>query len=141
MAASISGIDHVAITVSDLDATCAFYQRVLDAEILYDHQVDGRSAVRGIKIGGVVFNIHQAGNGIELVAKRPTPGSADVCLRWGGEIADAEAMLAAHWVTVREGPVPRVSADGRPGQSVYFLDPDGNLVELLAEDPTGATRT
>ncbi|WP_174275258.1 VOC family protein [Sphingomonas bacterium] len=131
---AVTGIDHVAITVADIDETCAFYTRVLDADVFMDHKIDGRTAVRGIRIGGAMLNVHRQGNGIDLVARLPTPGSADLCFRWGGDIASAKAMLAEAGVPLREGPVPRTSSRGVRGQSVYFLDPDGNLIELLAED-------
>lgn len=130
----IASIDHVAITVADIEETCGFYARVLGAEVLFDHQVAGRSAVRGVRIGGAMINVHQQGNGIELVARVPTPGSADLCFRWDGPIAGAIEHLANAGVPLREGPVPRSSGRGVPGQSVYFVDPDGNLIELLAEN-------
>jgi catechol 2,3-dioxygenase-like lactoylglutathione lyase family enzyme len=50
---------------------------------------------------------------------------------WDGPIEAAAAHLAAHAVEVEEGPVPRHGARG-PGTSVYFLDPDGSLLEFLS---------
>ena len=138
--AAVTGIDHVAITVADVDATYAFYARTLDAQVVLDHKVDGRIAVRGIRIGAAMLNVHQEGNGIALVARLPTPGSADICFRWGGDIASAQARLAAAGVPLGEGPVPRTSSQEVRGQSVYFLDPDGNLIELLAENIEGEGR-
>ena len=130
---AVVGFDHVAITAADIDRTCAFYERVLDAHVTADHKMDGRTVVRTVKVGGAMLNIHQQGNGIDLVAKAPTPGSADLCFRWGGDIASAGQRLAEAGVPLREGPVPRNSSAGVRGASVYFLDPDGNLIELLAE--------
>jgi catechol 2,3-dioxygenase-like lactoylglutathione lyase family enzyme len=88
--------------------------------------------VRQIALGGALLSIHQAGNGIELVAKQPTVGSADICFRWDGGIDGAVALLREHGVEIVEGPVPRRTADGLPSQSVYFRDPDANLIELMA---------
>jgi catechol 2,3-dioxygenase-like lactoylglutathione lyase family enzyme len=133
MRSAVAGIDHVAITVVDIDAACAFYTQALGAEIVMDHRIGGRSAVRGVRIGGAMLNIHQHGNGMDLVARAPTPGSVDLCLRWDGDIASAEARLAEAGICLRDGPLPRMSSRGILGQSVYFLDPDGNLIELLAE--------
>jgi hypothetical protein len=59
--------------------------------------------VRSINIGGAAMNIHQRGNGIWLVARQPTPGSADFCFRWAGTAEDAEAYLRAKGVEVIEG--------------------------------------
>jgi catechol 2,3-dioxygenase-like lactoylglutathione lyase family enzyme len=129
------GVDHVAITVADVDATCAFYQRLFGAAVVRDHQREGRTTVRAIHVGGgVQLSVHQAGNGVELVARRPTPGSADLCFRWAGTIDEAEGLLRRHAVTIIDGPSPRQTSDGRASQSVYFLDPDGNLIELMAAD-------
>jgi catechol 2,3-dioxygenase-like lactoylglutathione lyase family enzyme len=129
----LDGIDHVAITVADLEATCAFYERLFGAEIMNDYAPAGRPAVRVLRLGGGArLSVHQYGNGVDLVARRPTPGSADICFRWGGTIAQAAAHLADHDLVIVEGPSPRQMIDGRPAQSVYFRDPDGNLIELMA---------
>lgn len=128
----IQGIDHVAITVADLDAACEFYERVLGARIAEEYEIGGRIAVRRVAFGNAILNVHQEGNGVDLVARQPLPGSTDICFRWSGTIAAAEAMLAAHGVAVIEGPVARTTADDLPSQSVYFRDLDGNLIELMA---------
>lgn len=130
---AVAGFDHVAITVADLDATCRFYADALDAVVEETYTVEGRVVVKRVRIGGAVFNIHQQGNGIELVARHPTPGSADICLRWVGSVEEVKALLESRDVAIVEGPVPRATAENRPGASVYFLDPDGNLIELMAE--------
>ena len=129
---TVRGFDHVAITVADIEKTCDFYERVLDASVEADYQVNGKTIVRRVVIGGAVLNIHQEGNGVDLVARWPTPGSADLCFRWNGSVQDAVARLQKAGVAIRAGPVPRLSSDGTDGQSVYFFDPDGNLIELLA---------
>jgi len=132
MTSRIAGIDHVAITVTDIDRATDFYRDVLGAVQTSEYAPGGRVLVRSLTIGGCALNIHQQGNGIRLVARRPTPGSADVCFRWAGTIEQAEAHLARKGVEVIDGPAPRFSADGKPGRSVYFTDPDGNLLELMS---------
>lgn len=128
-------IDHVAITVADVERTTAFYDRLFGAEVPFDHAPDGRTLVRTVMIGGAVrINVHQQGNGIDLVADKPTPGSVDICFRFGGTIKEAEALLFGHGVEIIEGPSPRIDNEGGQAQSVYFKDPDGNLVELMAND-------
>ena len=130
----IAGIDHVAVTVSDVDKACQFYIDVLGGEQLFDHVVDGKRLVRGIRAGGAMLSVHQEGNGIDLVAKRPTVGGVDMCFRWNGGIASAQAHLAEHGVAIIEGPVKRFSNDGKPAWSVYFRDLDDNLLEFLTTD-------
>ncbi len=131
----LSMIDHVAITVADVDATHAFYARLFGAEVIRNHEIDGRLIVRAIRIGGAVqLSVHQLGNGVDLVAARPTPGSVDICFRYSGRIEQASALLQSHGVEIIDGPSPREDNQMQASQSVYFRDPDGNLVELMATD-------
>jgi catechol 2,3-dioxygenase-like lactoylglutathione lyase family enzyme len=132
----LKGIDHVAITVADVDVTCDYYDRLFGAKVVRDHKpTGGRTAVRVINIGGgVQLSVHQQGNGVELVAVKPTPGSADLCFGWGGTIEEAAAHLKRHDIVIVDGPSPRATNEGRPSKSVYFKDPDGNLIELMAAD-------
>lgn len=132
---ALGGIDHVAITVADLDATCTFYERLFGAEIMNGYAPGGRPAVRVLRLGGGArLSVHQYGNGVDLVARCPMPGSADICFRWSGTIVQAAAHLAEHEVAIVDGPSPRQTLDGRRAQSLYFRDPDGNLIELMAAD-------
>jgi catechol 2,3-dioxygenase-like lactoylglutathione lyase family enzyme len=130
----IAGVDHVVITVENIDAACTFYEQLFGARIVQERTGNGRALVRKVAVGGALLSIHQVGNGVELVAKRPTTGAADICLRWDGSIEDAVALLTGHEIAVIAGPVPRQTADGLSSQSVYFRDPDGNLLELMAAD-------
>ena len=124
-------IDHVAITVADMDLTTAFYTRLFGAEVLRDH----KPIVRALRLGGgVQLSIHQHGNGVALVALQPTPGAVDICFRIAAPIAAAMRHLGEQDIEIIDGPSPRSDNQGRPAQSVYFRDPDGNLVELMATD-------
>lgn len=134
MACAISMIDHVAVTTSHLDATSAFYCRVLDAEIVHEFVIDGALIAKQFRIGGAMLNIHQAGHGHSLVAAKPTPGAIDLCFRWSQPIATAQIHLAQAGIAIEEGPVKRRASDGREGTSVYFRDPDGNLLEFLSTE-------
>jgi len=128
-------IDHVAITVADVDATTQFYDRLFGTEVPFDHAPDGKTLVRTVIIGGAVrLNVHQLGNGIDLVADKPTPGSVDICFRISGTIEEAATLLERNGVEIIDGPSPRIDNEGNQSQSVYFKDPDGNLVELMAND-------
>jgi catechol 2,3-dioxygenase-like lactoylglutathione lyase family enzyme len=82
----VLGIDHVAFAARDLEATCAFYDRLFGARIHLDYAPAGKSLVSQIALGGALLSIHQADNGLDLVARRPTVGGADICLRWPGGI-------------------------------------------------------
>lgn len=133
---SIRGFDHWAITVSDVERTIAFYRGLFGCEVLYEELWRaGQVPIVSLRLGGNVINVHQAGKEASPHARRPTPGSGDVCFRWDGPLEAAVELLARHDVAVEEGPVPRPAADGSLGRSVYFRDPDGNLLELLSTVP------
>lgn len=132
---SVEGLDHLAITVADMDATLDFYKRVLHAHTHFEDLFrKGQCPVVLLQVGASRISVHLDASPASPHAKTPVPGSADFCMRWDGPIEAAEARLVAENVEVVEGPVPRPAADGRPGQSVYFRDPDGNLLELLSTD-------
>jgi catechol 2,3-dioxygenase-like lactoylglutathione lyase family enzyme len=132
----VAGFDHVAITVADVDATVDFYARVLGAEPLHlDRWRAGELPVALLQIGGSRVSVHPAAAPVAPHADTPTPGSADLCFRYDGPVADILATLAANDVAVVEGPVPRPASNGDRGTSVYFRDLDGNLLELLTLTP------
>jgi catechol 2,3-dioxygenase-like lactoylglutathione lyase family enzyme len=120
----IDRIDHFVLTVRDPEATCAFYSRVLGMQAITF--AGGRKA---LAFGNQKINLHQAGREFEPKAQRPTPGSGDFCLVTLVPIAEVAAHLAACGVGIVEGPVDRTGATG-PIRSVYFRDPDDNLVEV-----------
>ena len=131
----IRGIDHVAITVSDVESTVAWYARVLGANPLYLAEWRaGKIPVVILQVGASRLSVHAAASPAKPHARVPTPGSVDLCFRWSGPLADAAAQLSALGVEIEEGPVPRPAADGKLGHSIYFRDRDGNLLELLSTE-------
>ncbi|MFE6752224.1 VOC family protein [Streptomyces sp. NPDC057684] len=120
----IDRLDHLVLTVHDLDATVAFYTKVLGMEA-----VTFRGGRRALAFGHSKINLHEAGREFEPKAARPTPGSADLCLIVDEPVDRIVAELASHGVPLEEGPVERTGATG-PILSVYVRDPDDNLIEL-----------
>lgn len=120
----IAGIDHFVLTVRSLEATCAFYQRVLGMR-----RLDEPNRPTALLFGSQKINLHEAGRSFEPKAKAPTPGSGDFCLVAAVPLAEVQASLEAYGVAIEVGPVRRIGARG-PMMSVYFRDPDGNLVEV-----------
>ena len=128
----IEGFDHVAITVADVDVTVDWYHRVLAAEPLYrDLWLAGRLPVALLQIGAARLSVHPAVAPAAPHAEAPTPGSADLCFRFDGPVSRILELLDAAGVAVEDGPVSRPASNGERGTSVYFRDPDGNLLELL----------
>jgi len=120
----IDRLDHLVLTVRDVDATCSFYVRVLGMQL-----VTFGGERKALAFGRQKINLHQAGREFEPKAALPTPGSADLCLITDVPLDEVIAHLTACDVAVVEGPVMRTGATG-PIRSVYFRDPDGNLIEV-----------
>ena len=127
---TITGLDHLVLTVTDLDQTAGFYQRVLGMR-----PVTFGAGRRALEFGTSKINLHQAGQEITPHAARPTRGSADLCLITTTPPGEVLAHLDAQHVPVEDGPVPRTGARG-PITSIYIRDPDGNLIEI-ASYPAG----
>jgi catechol 2,3-dioxygenase-like lactoylglutathione lyase family enzyme len=120
----IDRLDHLVLTVADIMSTVDFYSRVLGMEpVTFE---DGR---RAVAFGYSKINLHQAGHEFEPKAERAVPGSADLCLITNDPLDQVVAELAAHGVPIEEGPVERTGATGTI-LSVYFRDPDRNLIEV-----------
>lgn len=120
----INRLDHLVLTVVDIDATVAFYAGVLGmTDSVFG---DGR---RALNFGTSKINLHQAGREFEPKASHPQPGSADVCLIVDDPIDEVVDALASAGIPVEEGPVDRTGATGTI-RSVYVRDPDRNLIEL-----------
>ena len=120
----IDALDHLVLTVADIDATCAFYERVLGMRTITFGE--GRKA---LAFGVQKLNLHQRGHEFEPKAETPTPGAIDVCFITQVPVDEVIAHLQRCHVAVLEGPVQRTGAQG-PILSAYFRDPDRNLIEV-----------
>ena len=120
----IARIDHFVLTVASIEATCAFYSDVLGMEV-----VTFAGGRRALSFGAQKINLHEVGREFEPKAVRPTAGSGDFCLIADTPLEEVIALLQARGVAIEEGPVRRTGATG-PIRSVYFRDPDDNLVEI-----------
>lgn len=125
----IDRLDHLVLTVADIDATVDFYVRVLGME-----EVVFRGGRRALAFGTSKINLHQAGREFEPKAAHPTPGSADLCLITEMPLEMVMTELRLRGVEIEEGPVERTGATG-PITSVYVRDPDRNLIEIATYGP------
>ena len=119
-----SRIDHLVLTVADIERSVAFYRDVLGMRRI--EFGDGRIA---LGFGRQKINLHRHGREFEPKAARVQPGSADLCFIVDDPLEQALAELERHGVEVIDGPVERSGALGKI-ISLYFRDPDGNLVEI-----------
>ncbi|MCW5658483.1 MAG: VOC family protein [Burkholderiaceae bacterium] len=120
----IDRLDHLVMTVSDISVTCEFYSRVLGMSV-----VTFGAGRKALTFGMQKINLHEVGREFEPKAARPTPGSADLCLIAAVPMAEVLSHLLECSVSILEGPVARTGAIG-PIMSVYFRDPDLNLIEV-----------
>ena len=117
-------LDHLVLTVRNIDTTCTFYSNVLGMEVVTFE--NGRKA---LSLGSQKINLHETGKEFEPKAYRPTPGSADLCFTTTTHIDEVVKRLELSKIRILEGPVKRTGALG-PMISVYFRDPDLNLIEV-----------
>jgi catechol 2,3-dioxygenase-like lactoylglutathione lyase family enzyme len=119
-------LDHVVIAVSDWEVSNPFYRDVVGAELIE------RGTGYAYRLGTQQLNVHGPGMDPHPVARdRVRPGNSDLCFVWAGPIEEAVAHLERQGVPIEEGPVDRNGARDA-GQSVYFRDPDGSLLEFIS---------
>ena len=123
-AVSVDALDHLVLTVRDIDATVRFYRDVLGMRV--ETFGEGRTALH---FGPQKLNLHLAGAELAPHAAAAAPGTADLCLLTRTPVEGVLRVLDEHGLTVEAGPVERLGATG-PLLSVYVRDPDGNLLEL-----------
>jgi catechol 2,3-dioxygenase-like lactoylglutathione lyase family enzyme len=120
----IDRLDHLVLTVRDIETTCRFYSTVLGMEV-----VTFGAGRRALSFGKQKINLHEARHEFKPHAEMPTPGSADLCFISAVPLSEVMDHLRACAVPIIEGPVERTGATGKM-QSVYFRDPDQNLIEI-----------
>jgi len=119
----ILSLDHLVLTVADLDATLDFYVRILGMK----HTRFGER--HAISFGAQKINLHEVGKEFTPRAAKATAGSGDLCFLIDGALDTAEIHLRTQGIPIEEGPVDRTGATG-PIRSLYIRDPDQNLIEL-----------
>lgn len=123
----LDALDHLVLTIRDLDATVAFYRDWLGMRVVTFGA--GRTA---LAFGQQKINLHEAGREFDppaIKAAHPVPGSGDLCFLTAVPISDVVARARALGIDIEAGPEPRTGALG-PIESVYARDPDGNLIEV-----------
>ena len=124
----IDRLDHLVLTVRNLDESCLFYERVLGMR----REMFGEGRV-ALVFGRQKINLHPNPSPIDTKAGRPTPGSADICFIAAVPPEQVRQTLDAAGIPLVTGPVARVGALG-PVTSLYIRDPDENLVEIATYD-------
>ncbi len=123
MAFALEHLDHLVLTVANIDATVDFYTEVLGMDVI---TFDGRKA---LAFGIQRINLHQRGHEFSPTAAHPTPGSADLCFITTTALERVIEYLASQKIHIEEGPVERNGSIGKL-RSIYLRDPDRNLIEI-----------
>ncbi|HUL01479.1 MAG TPA: VOC family protein [Nitrospirota bacterium] len=124
----IDRIDHLVLTVKNIETTCEFYSRAFGMQVV---TFDGER--KALFFGQQKINLHQEGKEYEPKAENPTPGSADLCFITAVPAVELVAYFDSLGIRVIEGPVRRIGALGTM-ISVYIRDPDMNLIEVSNYD-------
>jgi catechol 2,3-dioxygenase-like lactoylglutathione lyase family enzyme len=120
----VESLDHLVLTVADVEASAIFYGRVLGMKKV----VFGAGRV-ALQFGCQKINLHPAAAPLMPHALHPMPGSADLCFVTKDALSGWVEHLAVNAVALEAGPVVRTGALG-PMTSIYFRDLDGNLLEI-----------
>ena len=120
----ITHLDHLVLTVEDVEASCAFYTRIFDIK-----EVTFGNERKAVVFGDQKINFHQQGRELEPKALHPTPGSGDLCFITTDSLADVVRHIRDCEVEILEGPIKRTGALGSM-MSIYIRDPDQNLIEV-----------
>lgn len=120
----VDSLDHLVLTVRDIEITAAFYSTVLGMQT-----VTFGAGRKALAFGSQKINLHQLGKEFEPKASLPTPGSADLCFITSVPLQEVIRHISSSGASIVEGPVQRTGATG-PIMSVYLRDPDMNLIEV-----------
>lgn len=130
---SVDRVDHLVLTVADVDRAVEFYERILGMQAM---TFPGDR--RAVRFGQQTIKLHAASELVEPTATHPVPGSANLCFLTTNAISEVQEHLRANDVRIEEGPVGRTGTSG-PITSLYFQDPDGNLIEIARYDEPSET--
>lgn len=121
----LSTLDHLVLTVANIDKSVQFYQQVLGMGV----EIFGSEDRTALTFGEQKINLHAAKSPFRPHAKHPTPGSADLCFITVQPLQEIVLWVIGCGVEIIEGPVTRTGATGKIS-SIYLRDPDGNLIEI-----------
>lgn len=124
----VTTLDHLVLTVADVERSVAFYERALGMQPITFGE--GR---RGLSFGDQKINLHEQDTTFSPKPRTVTAGSGDLCFLIEGTANHAVLHLQKLGIAIEQGPVERAGAQGKSLRSVYFRDPDGNLIEVAEQ--------
>ena len=124
----IDRIDHIVLTVTDIEVTTQYYEKTFGFEREFFKGPEGQPRY-ALRFGQLKINLQDRATETPTKARVPTIGSGDFCLIASVPLDEFIEHLQKNGIPIDVGPVPRRGALG-PIRSVYLRDPDGNLVEV-----------
>ena len=122
-------IDHIVITVKDINKSISFYSNILEMELKEFFSLSDNTTRKSLKFGNQKINLHEAVNPFKPHAKHPSPGAVDICFISTKPISEWIDRLKKNKINIEDGPVQKTGANG-PILSIYIRDPDENLIEI-----------
>ena len=125
----IKSIDHIVLTVQDIEETIQFYCDVLGMTLERFTPADGSPERLGLSFGKQKINLHQAFSPYAPHAKNPISGAVDICFLSDVSVDDWFKIFTERSIPIEAGPTAKTGATGSL-MSLYVRDPDGNLIEI-----------
>ncbi len=122
-------IDHVVITVIDINKSIHFYSNILGMEMQEFLSSTDNVKRKSLKFGNQKINLHESSNPFKPHANNPLPGTMDICFLSEIQIDDWIKTFNEFNIEIEDGPVEKTGANG-PIKSIYVRDPDKNLIEI-----------
>jgi len=125
----ITGIDHIVLTVDNIEKSIFFYRNVLGMT-LKEFRTDGKKAIRySLNFGNQKINLHDVKFPFTPHANNPLPGATDICFLSSLSIEKWQSIFLKNNIIIEDGPVEKTGATGKI-LSLYVRDPDKNLIEI-----------
>ncbi len=126
----LENIDHVVITVKDLNKTIDFYTNILGMKLeKFLSSLDNNQIRYAASFGSQKINFHEEKKPFKPNALNPSSGSMDICFISKNKINDWVYHLVKKGINIEIGPEKKTGALG-PILSIYIRDPDFNLIEI-----------
>ena len=122
-------IDHVVITVFDINKSVHFYSNILGMELQEFLSSTDNTKRKSLKFGRQKINLHEVSKPFKPHANKPLPGTMDICFISEINVNDWIKIFDKFDIKIEDGPVKKTGANG-PIRSIYIRDPDKNLIEI-----------
>ncbi len=124
----LAELDHIALVVASPDEAVDFYLRALGVSSDAYTSTDGRIR-RAIRIGGIKINFVEEGSRFPPGLHAPVRGAGHFCVMTNVPLSEWAAHLRSEDIRLEAENLPRIGLRG-PMTSLFFRDPDRNLVEI-----------